>query len=767
MLYLKPPFNIIEGVAVFGDHANERQFYFMPAMPKLTTIRDPAVGMDVPQIQLIKFRGDAGNGGFLTFEVNLAVDQDRLDSIALELKRLYRLKDSPIMAPVVLEDGTVRLMILGKETPAPPAPGQPPPADEPPSRFVVKIEHAAKPALYGDNQAVFSVELDESGVQLIEESMKGELLPIGVVYSLDFFALRPAFTVKVTADWNRVQTHLDESFKVGIMFASVEIDKVVDKLIEDRVVVIDVDSFLPEGEDTGSWVGRRDQAINDFKDMVLNTFFTPSLEPMRPEKDDWDKYGDTAERVGLLAATGGLGGMCSFSYTKREMTRIDQKRLNLTMNERVTVMRSMYPQASIKGLGRILPRDAAGNVDLSRFVQEVTLDDDWFEKRQLKAHALVNFDNDSVDSINATLTYDGRPRTVRLTKADASGALQWNSVVVNNVMTRPVEYEYRVNFKDVDTSERPGVVVSPKMTTVGDEFEISPRGEQLYYMDDIQIGADLLPWDRFPNVSVEVRYADAENGIRLSDSFILSQAKRDATWKRFRLDPELDQYEVRITYLAADHRDIVVDWRTTNEERLLIRDPRPSKRTVQVVPAVSWSLVAMVLVDLRYIDETNGVDEQRTLSFMDTEQERLPKVFSVNLVDPAQRLIRYAPTILLKDNRMIAVPPSMTSASTLIVRADMTGHRIVVVQPAEADFAGRGISRLEAAPSYVDSEAGLSFEDRFTFNSEKIVEFFEYDYVAAERSSYTCKVTIVYANGLVQERDLGRLNGDKLVLPTA
>ena len=59
--------------------------------------------------------------------------------------------------------------------------------------------HFANPALYGDNQAIFSVELDEEGVQLIENSlMHGELMPIGVVYSLDFLALRPAFSVELS-----------------------------------------------------------------------------------------------------------------------------------------------------------------------------------------------------------------------------------------------------------------------------------------------------------------------------------------------------------------------------------------------------------------------------------------------------------------------------------------------------------------------------------------------------------------------------------------
>ena len=60
MLYLKPPFHLINGVAVFADHANERQFYYMPAMPHLTTVTEVVNGtrIEVPRIQLLKFRGE-------------------------------------------------------------------------------------------------------------------------------------------------------------------------------------------------------------------------------------------------------------------------------------------------------------------------------------------------------------------------------------------------------------------------------------------------------------------------------------------------------------------------------------------------------------------------------------------------------------------------------------------------------------------------------------------------------------------------------------
>ncbi|MGV1004992.1 MAG: hypothetical protein ACOYEV_09555 [Candidatus Nanopelagicales bacterium] len=763
MLFLKPPFDLIDGVAVFSDHADERFFYYLPAMPHLTTEPDPNTGQPVPQLQLLKFRGGAGNGGLLTFEVDLGIADDVLDDVKAQLKSTHRLREDPVLAPVVLEGGSVELIILGA---AWDDAGKPVLDEDGQQRFVRRQAHATKPALYGRNTAVFSVELDQEGVVLVEDSLvNSELLPIGVVYSLDFYALRPAFSVKVNADWNRVQTHLQESFSANVLFASVEIDKVVDKLVEDQVVNIEVDSFLPEGEDGGSWVGRRDQAVKEFKDMVLQNFFKPSIEPVKQEKDGWDKFTDTAVSLSNLAVTGGWGGIAKFSYVHQDLTRIDQKRANLQMSERVTVKRSIYPQATLKGLGRYLPRDANGQIDASRFIRGVDLDDPWFDKRGVQVHSLVDFEHDNVAAVTLTLTYDGRPQTIRLAKDTLQGTSAWNSLLHDGQMVREVAYQYRVAFSGVDTGERPGVLTGPVLTTIGDQFDVSPRGEGLYFIDDIQIGAATLQWARYPQVAVEVRYSDPAHGLRLAETFLLSSAHPEATWTRFRLDPALSAYDVRVTFLSPEGRDVLVDWTTTDQERLIVRDPHPLRRTVTVAAAVDWRLVAMVFVEMRYTDLGNGIQEEATLSFFDTDSDRAAKTFAVNIVDGEARMVNWTATFVLKDNRTIVVPASVTTGSTLVLRTDMAGHRVVTVAPPPVNFATAGIARVQAHLFYQDPAAGTSFEDDFTFISAADKGFFEYDYDDPGRSAYGATLRTIFANGLVQERDLGRLDVDRLVLP--
>ncbi len=272
--------------------------------------------------------------------------------------------------------------------------------------------------------------------------------------------------------------------------------------------------------------------------------------------------------------------------------------------------------------------------------------------------------------------------------------------------------------------------------------------------------------DRFPQVAVEVRYADPTNAaIRLNDTLLLSQDKPEATWKRFRQTGGIVPYDLRVTFLALDHRDVEIPWTSTDQERLIIRDPRPTRRTVQLAPAVDWRLVAMLFVEMRYVDPANAVDEQQTLSFFDTPEDREPKSFSVNLVDGNQRLVSYMPTFVLKDNRIITIPRSSTAGSIIVLRTDMAGHRVVTATTPETDLFARGIVRIEAQLNYEDADAALSFSDRFTFTQASETQLFEFDYVAVERSGYTCQVLIVRTNGLVQELDLGTLTVDRVVLP--
>ena len=749
MLYLKPPFHLINGVSIFCDHSDPLQYYFLPAFPKLTRLQDPITKQRIPQIQLIKYRGKAGNGGFLNFDVNLGVEPDILDDIKSEIKRLERLPQLPRLAPVPIVDGTVKMMLFGRES------GVTPDV----AKFVLKLNHSAKPALYGDNQAAFSVELDQEGVTIMEKALQGEMSPVGIVYSLDYLALRPAYSVSLKVDWGRVQTHLSESFSADIFFSSTEIDRAIDKLVDDRTIVLEADTFVPEGEDTTGVISRRDQALNDVREMITQAFFEPSLEPVKePQPDGWDKAASFVERLSLIHGTGGVGGAVKFKYRKVDYTRIDRKILNVSFNERTTVKRTIYPQGHLGGICRLLKQEG---LDLSGFVISVDTDDAWFDRRKVQVISRANFEEDNISSISVNLKYGQQTKSVILEPALTRSSLEWNSLISNGDMQRSVTASYKVNFKGVDSTERPIALSSIPQVIEVENLEIDPR--ELYSIIPIPILALGFPWKRYPTVEVQTRYRDEANGIRLTDTFLLNEKNPEQLMSLFVRSPEQKRFQYKLIYRSVDHKDLAMPWVETDEERILLRDPRPAKRSLQVVPNFNWSEVKIAFVDVSYEDKANHLSQSESFEF--TEEDSDSKTFLVDLANPDLRLVSYQSTILYHDGSQSAISRSLTRDRRVIIRPDMKGHRIISLRPATLDFVKKKVKEMTVEIRYEDAESHLSYADQFIFPSSSALTYFEFDYVDDKKSSYEYRVTQRMMNGLTRNTKWQKTTVDELILP--
>ena len=772
MLYLNPPYLVIEGVCVFSDHEDPLQFYYLPMMPKLTQLDDPATGEKVPQIQVIKYRGAAGNGGFLNFDCNIGLDKEKLDTVVDSIKSTMRLRETPRLGPVPLIDGTVRMLLFGAASsdPTPPRSGatggttpssttsttvtSSPTGTPTGPKFVTNILGAAKPALYDKNQAAFSVALDQNGVTALEQALKGEMSPIGIVYSLDYLGLRPAYNVDVNVNWDRVQHHLDQKFGTRFLVFSSEIEKAVDELIDNRDVDINVDTFVPEGEEESGITGRRDKAVEEAREMITNAFFQSSLDPVKEQKD----AADTALKVIRGIATAGIDAKESlFSYKQIDYTRIDKKSLNFNMRERTTVRRTIYPQGHLSGLFRTL-RDGGENLD--RFVISVDLDDPYFERRRVKAISRADFEGDSIGSLDVRLSYANNPKNLILDPSQASSEVEWASNLVNGALQREVKTSYKVTFKDVDNMERPLTLESPEQTTRFDNLEINPR--ELYGIVHVPIIALNFPFDRYPQVEVGLRYVDEPNGIRMDETFLLTQEHPEREWKIFVRDPQRTKFEYKIIFRAADNRDIERTWVEADEEHVFVRDPFPQKRVVDVVTNVPWALVQEVFFDLSYDDPQNDIKQEASLHFSQTDSNS--KSFAVELRNLNLRRIAYSVTIMYADGRFVEIPRSFTLERRIIVRADMRGHKIVTIRPQPVNFATTKIKELTVETRYVDAEAGLSFSNVAKFASADDETSFEFDYVDPAKSHYEYRTNLLFTNGLTKATDWQQTDKDDLIV---
>ena len=105
----------------------------------------------------------------------------------------------------------------------------------------------------------------------------------------------------------------------------------------------------------------------------------------------------------------GAGGI--FQYKNLDYTRIDKKSLEVTMNERTTVRRTIYPQGHLGGLFRILQ---AHNLDPARYILEGDLDNQWFQHRRVSAVSRADYERDQIGSIDLRLLYGNDARNALL-----------------------------------------------------------------------------------------------------------------------------------------------------------------------------------------------------------------------------------------------------------------------------------------------------------------------------------------------------------------
>lgn len=758
MLYLEPPFYLINGVSVFRDHVDPLQYYYMPMQPRLRTQPD-AAGRPVPRLQLVKYRSlVAGNGGFLTFDVHVGLlDQER-DDVASEIKRMARLPATPRLSPIQPLDGSVRLLLLGQDsgaTPPPPKPGQAPPATGP--SFVVKMQHSAKPSLYGDDGASFAVELDPQGTAIMETALKGEITPMVVVYELSYAALRPAFSVRLHIDWDRVQKSLDEQFGYSNLFMQTQIEKAVDKLIESRVIDMQADNFVPDADPAGKSVEQRfETARARVQEMITDAFFQPSLEPMKGRPDGWDKASQLFNDIGRAGLGGGLIG--TFSYKKTDYTRIDKKRLDVEISERSAVVRTIYPQGSIDGLFRAL----GGGLDPKRFILEVDADDPFFAHRKLRVINRGEMTRDELASVTATLSYGGQVKSVLLEETGKDATLEWESILDNGAIRRPIEASYAVAFKPDAGGERPLAAKSDSFEVTGDVLELQPA--ELYARVTVPvIVSPSYPWDKYPQVQVRLAYEDPANGVRTTDTLILTKDDANKSWTFLALDRGKRDFRYRILHSAANHEDVDEGWTPTDADLVDIRDPFGTLRlSVDVVPVVpQWGDVEQLFVDLAYSDPANGVDETASLTF--TPEDHAAKKFVIDRKDRARKLVSFKVTTVMKGGMVLEVPQSYTEAARILVRPDMRGHRVIAVTP-PADFAKAKLDRVDVELRYQDPNVGIDIADRASFTAPGGRKTFEFDYVDPARSAFQWRAHYVLANGMTRDTDWVDADAETLVI---
>jgi len=726
MMYLERSFNK-KGVTIYSDYNDPLQYYYLPDAPEFSMIEHEVDGEVVkkPALLFIKYREDLDDydgqadhptgGGFLAFDVDLGYAPGFLDDVKRELEQELRtsgLLTDPMaevkLSPPQWKEGNVQLMLLDRRSDVQPLDDDATTTDqpEPSQEFVTEVLGAGIPSLYGDNRAIFSVGLTKKATTLLEKSFEDDdqnITPIGVIYNLKFAALRPAFNVKVTANWEQVYEHFSERYGVNLLIVGVDIAKVVEDLVQSQVIKIEAVDYGVGDEGGGS---QMDQAMTELKQLVLENFFEPVLN-----------MGDNGPGSIIREV---LSSLAHAGYSRKELTQTEIRSFDAEMSVVKAVERVIAPQAHLS-----LLFGQAGLEKGSVVSDPIDLDDPFFQEFKLDITSNVDWEGDGIELLGASVIYGPNDD-----ESDHREDFTLRNDHVSDVYETNFEpgagfdyrYKWEVQFKADD--DLPGSVPYLKVDEKagrGGPLILNPR--ELYSDRRLEIVPSRnLDFNNFSEAQVELMYVDPDSGFSDTHTVLLKTPESTETY-RIRLQKSWpDSIYYRIRYFKSGGGEFITpdpdlgDWEETESDLLVVSDPFSARMNVRVVVAGNTSELSSAFVDLEYEDSDNEIHEYINFYFDEAEM-RKPQTWSLKLADPELRHYRYRQTLVFKDGNVMETDWQRSDKSTLVVGKTFAMKMEVNVALFGEVFAENNLARILVNLRYQDDESGVFKEDTATFSS--------------------------------------------------
>ena len=735
---------------VFPDFSDPLQFYYLPNFPHVAKMPDGS-----PAIRLLVYREDLDTiaddeeeaVAFLSLDVDVSWPPDMVDQARSKLRIQENLTENPRLTPIFYREGSVKLMLLDAVTPEE---GDRPDGERP--EFVTKILGSGSPSLYGDNRAIFQATLPKKGAAALSGALDG-MTPIGVVYSLTFAGLQPAFNIKAKVDWQKVYDHFSEQEKWDLMVYESEVQKSIDKLHEERV--IQIESTI-EGVGAEAMQAEHDKVMDQVRQLIFDSFFEATFDRETRAGDETStEIVDTLTSLAKNGLTLGVG----YTYVRKEVTVEELRTFDLDYSVRKAAERTIYPQAHMHSL------IDEGGVTRDQLIKIVDGSDEVWKVLPFQVSAAAAWEADGIVGITVDIEYDdperGDPRawsTHLDPEKDADEHRAWMDRTGGNAF----RYKYEVVFSD-DAVPGP----SPKVDSgewrdhEGTILVVHPR--ELYEIEQLEVSTiPAFPFDRWPAVQAKLRYRSTDGAFEHFEDTVL-KTDQTAFSTRFRVDGAVGgTREISLTYIGARGEREETGWMPMPQTEWVVEDPHPDNLTIRAVVAGDRSKISNLIVNLEYVDEANGIHETSALEF-DSETLAKPQTWTVHLADPSLRRYRYRMTLITTDGEFIESGWIRTDAPTLPV-GDVYVRRLTVqVQSGELDPA---IERVDVKLAYADEVNGVMEERELRIGSNASAEW-SVQLQDASKRHYDVTMTWVRTDGFSTTVGPTSRNDTLLVVPGA
>ncbi len=204
MIYIDQKKLTVDGVDVYPDHESPSQFWYLPGTVQLAEREGRKV---LSYLWYTDSKDDANGTGMLNFEVNTAVSEKTLERIRSRIVSEWEVDEKKSgkirLATVPYNSGSVNFSVLG------PVVAQAANARTDPAVLYQSPEqlvwNAGSSSLVGDNAAVCSVRFTKEGklAAAMKAVLQNRAKSMAAIYRLEFLAMRPSVTFKVTGSFKK------------------------------------------------------------------------------------------------------------------------------------------------------------------------------------------------------------------------------------------------------------------------------------------------------------------------------------------------------------------------------------------------------------------------------------------------------------------------------------------------------------------------------------------------------------------------------------
>lgn len=617
MLTTEPPVYQLRGVTVFRDHEDPDQFYYLPPAPRLAEVPDRKA------LTLYKYRRDltdnpaleparALGAGLALFDLEAALSAEALAAVRVGLGRASGRADVRL-SPAQFRSGEVRA-IVGH------ADGE---------GMVVDLVESHDAPLTAPHRATFALALTAQGATLVERAAAGESLPVGAVYELRFLALTPSLHARVVLDYGRAYERLAASLGLRYSCLRAELDAEVSHLVDAGAVRIEVTAFVDSDDRQ-----RQEKVLRDLvARRIQSDFFAPTLPP--------------------APTVGGEPTASSAMFVLKARQQVERvlKTFTLTFDGRVAVELSHI----VCGFLSTLVGGASAEV------RALDLDDPFFATLNVSVSTTVDFSEmPDLREVLVSLSHGDVVRDFAFSR-DRGDRAEFRAA-----MSGPDddEYTYRVEY-----------LFDPAAGHGASDIAVGPlrsrsRALTLNPLEHLRYRRLRLLTDPFdPAVVVgaraRVRALDASSGEELAREEFEIVPSLEAAVFRLRiadLRAAPPQLRVAVAWYDPSGRRHDVDEVDAPGDSFVVRGPFEAVLRLLVVPAVDWTVVRQISLDLRYDDGDYGVT--RSLMFTSSASQTA----EIPLLHGDRRTYRWRSLVVRRDGTLAEFDAEAAEEAVLVLR---------------------------------------------------------------------------------------------------